>query len=206
MADDVPITAGAGTTIATDQAAGGEHYQQVKLVDGTLDSTAVITGDATKGLKVDARPQLGRQTVASAGLTIATTAYTAGDQLGTILEFTSMAPSEGYGKILGLTHLDDAGLHLGIEAFFFDRSVTLAADNAAFTVSDANAAFCLGSLVIPGGSTMTDNRISTLSDINMLYKCNATSLFVAYKTLNAHTFYTAIDDLHLTLWYEQLLT
>ena len=206
MADDVAITAGLGTTIATDQAAGGEHYQQVKLVDGTADSTTVITGDATKGLKVDARPQLGRQTVDSAGLTIAATAYTAGDQMGTILEFTSMASSGGYGRILGLTHLDDAGIHVGLEAFFFDRSVTLAADNAAFAISDADAAYCLGSIIIPGGSTMTNNRISTLSDINFLYKCNATSLFVAYKCLNGITFYTAVDDLHLTLWYEQLLT
>jgi hypothetical protein len=41
------------TKIATDQGAGGEHYQKVKLVDGTADSTAVIPGDATNGLDVD---------------------------------------------------------------------------------------------------------------------------------------------------------
>lgn len=42
MADNVNITAGAGTTIATDQC-GTDHYQKVKLVDGTADSTTVIT-------------------------------------------------------------------------------------------------------------------------------------------------------------------
>lgn len=52
MADNVTITAGTGTTIATDEA-GGAQYQRVKLTDGTADSTAVIAGDATNGLDVD---------------------------------------------------------------------------------------------------------------------------------------------------------
>jgi hypothetical protein len=41
MADNVQITSGSGTTIATDDVAG-VNYQQVKLVDGTLDSTTAI--------------------------------------------------------------------------------------------------------------------------------------------------------------------
>lgn len=52
MADNVAITAGAGTNVATDDVSG-VHYQRVKLVDGTLDSSAAIPGDATNGLDVD---------------------------------------------------------------------------------------------------------------------------------------------------------
>ena len=52
MADTIAVTAGSGTTIATDDCAG-VHYQKVKLVDGTADSTAVIPGDATNGLYVN---------------------------------------------------------------------------------------------------------------------------------------------------------
>lgn len=52
MADNVPITAGTGTNIATDDVSG-VHYQYVKLVDGTADSSAKIGGDATNGLDVD---------------------------------------------------------------------------------------------------------------------------------------------------------
>lgn len=52
MADTIAVTAGSGTTIATDDC-GGIHYQRVKLVDGTADSTALIAGDATNGLDVD---------------------------------------------------------------------------------------------------------------------------------------------------------
>lgn len=40
------------TVIATDDV-GGVHYQQVKLVDGTLNGTGAIGGDATNGLDVD---------------------------------------------------------------------------------------------------------------------------------------------------------
>jgi len=52
MADNVAITAGSGTTIATDDVSGVQ-FQKVKLVDGTADSSAVITGDTANGLDVD---------------------------------------------------------------------------------------------------------------------------------------------------------
>lgn len=41
MADNVTITAGTGTTIATDQV-GTDHYQKVKLADGTADSSTMV--------------------------------------------------------------------------------------------------------------------------------------------------------------------
>jgi hypothetical protein len=50
MADNVQITQGTGTTVATDDVAG-THYQQLKLVDGTLNSTTPIPGDGS-GLSV----------------------------------------------------------------------------------------------------------------------------------------------------------
>jgi hypothetical protein len=51
MADNVNITAGSGTVIATDQV-GTDHYQKVKLVDGTADSSTVIAVDV--GAKANA--------------------------------------------------------------------------------------------------------------------------------------------------------
>jgi hypothetical protein len=52
MADNIAITAGSGTTIATDDVSG-VHYQRVKLVNGTLDANDAIPGEATNGLDVD---------------------------------------------------------------------------------------------------------------------------------------------------------
>jgi len=41
MADTIKITEGVGTTIATDDV-GGEHYQKVKIADGTADSSTAL--------------------------------------------------------------------------------------------------------------------------------------------------------------------
>jgi len=48
MADNVAITAGTGTIVATDEA-GGAQYQRVKITDGTADSVVhlkVVAEDA----------------------------------------------------------------------------------------------------------------------------------------------------------------
>lgn len=54
MADNTQLSAGTadGVVIATDDVSS-VHYQRVKLVDGTLNSTDAIAGDATNGLDVD---------------------------------------------------------------------------------------------------------------------------------------------------------
>jgi hypothetical protein len=55
MADDIAVTAGSGTTIATDEISG-RHFQRVKLAlgaDGTAADAGVGEGAATGGLRVD---------------------------------------------------------------------------------------------------------------------------------------------------------
>ncbi|MDM0042157.1 hypothetical protein QTI05_24175 [Variovorax sp. J22R193] len=46
MADNVPITAGSGTSIATDDVSG-DQYQRVKITDGTADSANHLTVNAS---------------------------------------------------------------------------------------------------------------------------------------------------------------
>ena len=56
MTDNLTLNVGTGgEELATDQAAGLEHYQQVKLIDGTADSTGIIAagnGTAATALSV----------------------------------------------------------------------------------------------------------------------------------------------------------
>jgi len=59
MADNLTITQGSGTTIATDQV-GTVHYQKVKLIDGTADSETPIAGGAN-GLVVDLTGNVGEE-------------------------------------------------------------------------------------------------------------------------------------------------
>lgn len=52
MADNISITAGTGTNVATDQLGTGEHVQFMKIMDGTLDSTNKLIVDSTGSAKV----------------------------------------------------------------------------------------------------------------------------------------------------------
>ena len=54
MADNVPITAGVGTDIATDQVTTtGEHVQLFKIAISADGSRTLVPADATNGLRVD---------------------------------------------------------------------------------------------------------------------------------------------------------
>jgi hypothetical protein len=320
MADNVAITAGAGTTVATDDV-GAVHFQRVKLVDGTLDSSAAIPGDATDGLAVNPkRPNRGTLTtgtmaatnatvqaavqdqagagvvifgtyvatisfeasldggttwvaiqgqqidtgtvstnsgpltstarawefgtagmthirvrasaytsgtvsaafvatataadpvvsaipapatrriqVQSAGLTIATTAYTANDQLGTILTFANAVRQTGAtGVIQAATLLDQAAVIGAVDLYLFDRTVTLAADNAAAAFSDADMLFCQGIISFPAPQGGTGNSIATVVS-GLGISCSATSLFGALVTRAGHTFFGAVTNLAVSL-------
>lgn len=50
MADDIDISPGSGATVATDQVAGGRHYQRMKLTDGAEGSEnhASVRPDGTQ--------------------------------------------------------------------------------------------------------------------------------------------------------------
>lgn len=160
---------------------GTVHYQRVKLVDGTLDSSAAIPGDATSGLYVNPKPGVRHVQVLSAGLTAA--AYAANDQLGTIFTFTNaVRVSGGTGVLQSATLFDLTALVVGpVDLYLFDRSVTLATDNAAAAFSDADMVFCLGivSFGVPQGGT-GNAIVSAVSGLGI--SCNATSLFGALVT------------------------
>lgn len=81
MADTVPITAGSGTVIGTDEVTIGgapQHVQRVKLVDGTDGGTGLIAGDATNGLDVDVTRDLSTDTSATGNITAANSNLTSG--------------------------------------------------------------------------------------------------------------------------------
>lgn len=73
MADNFQVSAGSGTTVATDDVSG-VHYQRVKLVDGTLDSSTAIAagnGVASGAIRVTvASDSTGQVALASGSNTI----------------------------------------------------------------------------------------------------------------------------------------
>lgn len=167
MADNVAITAGSGTSIATDDVSG-VHYQRIKLVDGTLDSSAAIAGDATYGLDVDitriaaGESHLGqvggRSIIVSSSVTrpADTTAYAAGDAVTnstsspTVITFDGVTRiTNGSGVITAASMIDSANQSTkGIfELWLFSTSATPDNDNSAFTPTDGETEALIG--VIP---------------------------------------------------------
>ncbi len=189
MADNVAVTAGTGTTVATDDA-GGVHYQKFKLIDGTADSTTVIPGSATKGLYVDPHPSQVILSATSSGLTTATTAYTTADQLGAQLSWSNaVRVSGGTGIIQSATIVDASNILAACDLYLFDRSVTVASDNAAAGVSDADALFCQGVVLFPTPGTLLNNKIIFAPGPGVGFKCDATTLYGMLVTRTGHTFF-----------------
>jgi hypothetical protein len=87
MADNVAITAGTGTNIATDQLADSSHAQIIKLAISTDGSGTLIPADSANGLDVDVTRVQGTVTVGDGGSTISV------DDGGTVLSVDDGAGS-----------------------------------------------------------------------------------------------------------------
>lgn len=145
----------------------------------------------------------GQLVLTSAGLTTATTAYTDGDQLGTLITALGSGNPAGY-LITDVTLVDKANILGAAELFLFDRSVTLAADNAAGpAVSGAHALFSQGTIQLPYPSLAGNNRISGIDSIARIVRPNvpANGFFIALVTRSSHTFFGAAGDIQLTIHY-----
>jgi hypothetical protein len=171
---------------------------------GTDGDYSALTTDSAGRQVVNPRPDLQEIIVTSAGLTIATTAYTAGDQLGTILTFANAARvSGGGGYITGISVVSAQDAVGAMDLVIFDRSVTLAADNAAFAISDADALFLHKIIPLAGAWDIGNNRTGQLLECRIPFTCNSTSLFAALITRAGHTFFAAVGDLQITLLIER---
>lgn len=203
MADNVAITAGSGTTIATDDIGAGVQAQRVKPVWGA-DGVGNDVNDTTP-LPISARKDLQRIAVTSAGLTTSATAYTAGDQVGTQLTFANAARSSGGGgMIVGCVLISAADITGPYDLLLTDSSITLAADNAAFAISDADALKIVGLVQMSGAFDIGNNRIAQIYNLAMPYVCSGgTSLFGGLITRSAHTFFGAVGDIQVDLYVER---
>lgn len=202
MADNIDVTPGAGATFATDDVAG-VHYQRMKLFTSEADSAEPV-GDDDKGtsraLWMVPRPDVAQAQVNSAGLTIATTAYTAGDVLGSGWTFTSMAKETGgTGRLIGAALVDVADLVSQVTLHVFSGAATFGTDNAAPSISDADVLKWLGSIPL-ASIDLGGSRVLSADSIALPYVCDATSLFVYATTGVAHSFFVAVTDLKLRLF------
>jgi hypothetical protein len=208
MADNVAITAGSGTPIATDEVAvnGGSsaHVQYVKLVDGTANGTDGVPG-TTQGLAIVNRRDVKRIEVNVGGLTTATTAYTAGDQVGGLITFADAArASGGSGTIVGWTLTDAADIIGAYDLVFFDSSVTPATNNDPFSISDSDLLKVVALTQGVGGWDMGGCRLTQAHNLGISYVCDGgTSLYGLLINRFGHTWFSATTDLEVVLYVER---
>lgn len=163
--------------------------------DGRLSMTSLynVLASSDMSLRTKAHRDCARIAVGVTGVTTATTAYTAGDQVGTLISLTNAARySGGTGTITSVTLIDQSDIAGAYDVIFFRASVTLAADNAAFAISDADSLNIAGYIQLAGMIDIGNNRVASAYNLAIPYDCSGgTTLYAALITRVGHTFFTA---------------
>lgn len=193
MADNQIVSPTASYTAATDDV-GGNHYQYVKLADGTLDSSLPVPYDANRGFIVNT----GKSVRIAVTPTISTSIYASGDAVGGLLTFANAARfSGGGGVLLGVTIIDKDQEQVPFDLVLFDRTFTASADNAVFAPSDADLANVICSVDISTYTNFSTNAIA-VAQTQFPFVANGTSLFGQLVVSSTPT-YTATTDITVIL-------
>lgn len=198
------VDAGSGINVLVDEGSTGD-MQITKLAYSAAGSESTIPADAN-GLLVNPGPQTKRIEVNSAGLTTASTTYTAGDQEGTELTFADAARVSGQGGVVVSAVLLDkpkvlSGTPAEIDLLLFASSVTGASDNAAFDDSDTDMGEYVGRIKFYAADWLAtaSNATNERHGLSIGYVCDATSLFGILVGRTNHNFYSAATDLRVAL-------
>lgn len=204
MADNTPITPGSGASVATDAATysgdSGVHVQLFRPVG--------ISGSEGSKTVVDTPVrEPARLAVQTSSLTTSTTLYTAGDQVGTLLELANAARAAGGFGVITSALLTSAADNIGpFDLVLFRASgASLASDNAAFSISAADTRKVVAVIPLAQALDLGSGRIAQALNIAVPYDCSGgTSLYAALitrSTLASH--FAAGTDLELVLQVER---
>jgi len=180
------------TSVSADASVKTQHAVACALVAG------VPTGVATTAPMPVATPAKTR--IQSTPTISSGAAYATGDVLGTLQTLANAARiSGGSGTVLSVTVLDKTqAQRANIDLLFFDRTVTVAADNAPVAMSDADMANCLGVISLTTYNTAWPgtplNSVETTLAVNLPFVLSGTSLFVVAVVRGTPT-YTSTSDL-----------
>jgi len=197
MADNLGYTAGAGSTVATDDISG-VHYQRVKPQVGA-DGTAADWSSANPGPVYVIH---GATVDATVTRPADTTAYAANDAISDSTSapasggftLTGMARASGGSGIIDdivITSTNDPATLLQAELWIFDQSITNVNDNSAFALSDTDVAklvavvpFTMQTTVAGSGT----NSYAQISGLGIGYTCSGSAnLRFLLKAKNAYT-------------------
>lgn len=201
MADTVPITAGSGTVIGTDEVTIGgtaQHLQRMKLADGTDGGTDLIPGTAARGLSVDPRLKVVRLAVTP---TISNGAiYAAKDAVGGIMTFANAARSSGASIRIEAVQVVDKGQQMAaLDLILFDRNPGSGTftDNSPSDPTDGEMATVIAVIPIGGYADLNDNSVADVP-VGRAAVLNGTDLY-GVLVARATPTYTSTGDLVVTI-------
>lgn len=212
MADTVTVfngnTGGTNYTVASDEVQVGgtmalSQVQYVKLVDGTLNGTTPVPGTAA-GLGVVPRADVQKFTVDPiTGFT--TVAYTAGDQMGTLITVSTSAArvTGGTGTILGVEIVDNNTTPVigSIDVVFFSDTVSLPGDNLAFNLTTALDRLDIIDIVsLNYAMSFTSFRFARLMGLSIPYKLTAQTLYAALITRTTLGVFSGTNTLSMNVY------
>jgi hypothetical protein len=128
------------------------------------------------------------------------TAYASGDVIGGMLTFPNVFRDVGAGAMLHSLTISDASVQsASLELWLFNGTVAPAADNAAHSITDAEAATCVA--IVPTGTYYASalNSVSVKASIGLsMVGAAATSLYGILVSRGAPT-YAGTADLSIRL-------
>jgi hypothetical protein len=189
MAITIPATgSGTATPDVATETVGGDHYQYIKLVDGTAASSTVIPG-TSNGLQV-----VTASTVIDLTLSLSTSpAYSDGDVLADAQELTNaVRASGGTGVIQSIQVIDQDDQGQALDIVISDSAITLGTENSAVSISDADAAKILGIVEVTGSDyvDLVNSQIASIKNIGLVIMPDATGVFISAISRGTGT-YTA---------------
>lgn len=122
-----------------------------------------------------------------------TSAYAANDVLADRQEITNVLREVGLGAVLtDLVILDkDDNTAAAMDVYFLNADVALGTENAAISITDANAEYILGVVSIAAGDwkDLINSKLAHIRNINMVVKgvSGSTSIYVALVTAGTPT-------------------
>lgn len=133
--------------------------------------------------------------VTSTGLTTATTAYSDGDLAGAE-GFLVLPSSATNGLLMAVTLLDEADIMGAVDIVFGTAAMSMGTDNAAPSITDANARLIKGIVEMPYPKDLGANRVSSIDSLALPLMADVGATGVAFRfiTRSAHTFAGAVGD------------
>jgi len=123
-------------------------------------------------------------------------AYSAGDFVGTsataLIFANAVRVSGGSGVIQSAELIDYALQSAAAELWLFDTAITVPNDNAAWTLTDAHAATCIGIIQFSSYFASALNSVSVARGLGIAFKAVATTIWGALVTRGTPT-YASLD-------------